>query len=107
MPDESAKAADAAAWFRLSWNDLAAADHALGAGPSLHTDSVFHAQQAAEKAMKGFLTWHDRRFRKTHNLVELGEQCVAIDSGLEPVLREAAPSRNMPGDSAIPVPPRN
>jgi prevent-host-death family protein len=29
---------------------------------------VFHAQQAAEKAMKGYLSWHDQAFRKTHDL---------------------------------------
>jgi HEPN domain-containing protein len=29
---------------------------------------VFHAQRAAEKAMKAFLAWHDVPFRKTHNL---------------------------------------
>ncbi len=40
--------------------------------------------------MKAFLAWHDRPFRKTHNLVELGEQCAAIDPQLEPVLRRAA-----------------
>ncbi len=40
--------------------------------------------------MKAFLTWHDRPFRKTHNLVEIGLQCAAVDPGLEPVLRRAA-----------------
>ncbi len=29
--------------------------------------------------MKAFLAWHDRPFRKTHNLIEIGEQCAAID----------------------------
>lgn len=32
--------------------------------------------------MKAFLTWHDAPFRMTHNLVELGDACVAIDAGL-------------------------
>ena len=41
--------------------------------------------------MKAFLTWHDRVFRKTHDLVELGGQCVARDTTLESVLRAAAP----------------
>ncbi len=40
--------------------------------------------------MKAFLAWHDHPFRKTHNLIELGEACAAIDSGLESVLRRAA-----------------
>jgi HEPN domain-containing protein len=54
-------------------------------------DAAFHCQQAVEKALKAFLTWHDRPFRKTHDLVELGAECVAIDPGLEPHLRGTAP----------------
>jgi HEPN domain-containing protein len=51
---------------------------------------VFHTQQAVEKAMKGFLACHGRVYRKTHNLVEIGEACAAIDPTLEPLLRRAA-----------------
>lgn len=52
---------------------------------------MFHAQQAVEKALKAFLALHDTPFRKTHDLVELGRQCVSIDAGLESQLRAAAP----------------
>ncbi len=52
---------------------------------------AFHAQQAAEKAPKGFLAWHDRPFRKTHNLEELGRECVALDDTLATIVNEAAP----------------
>ena len=58
--------------------------------PPLTADITFHAQQLAEKALKGFLTWHDQPFRKTHNLVEIGEQCVTIDATLEDLARRAA-----------------
>jgi HEPN domain-containing protein len=58
-------------------------------GTPLTDDIVFHAQQAAEKAMKGFLTWHDQAFRKTHDLAEVGRQCSAVDSALEPLLKRA------------------
>ena len=40
--------------------------------------------------MKAFLTWHDRPFRKTHNLVELGGQCAEVGPALEPLLQRAA-----------------
>lgn len=50
---------------------------------------MFHAQQAVEKSMKGFLAWHDTPFRKTHDLAELGRQCATIDGSLEPFLRRA------------------
>lgn len=52
---------------------------------------MFHAQQAAEKAMKAFLAWHDVPFRKTHNLEELGQQCVALDATLQGAADRAAP----------------
>lgn len=54
-------------------------------------DIMFHAQQAAEKAMKAFLTWHDVPFRKTHNLEELGRQCVALDFTLAALVDQAVP----------------
>jgi len=72
-------------------DDLRAAGFELTAQPPLTADIVFHAQQAVEKAIKGFLSWHDRAFRKTHNLVELGEAASAMDRSLEPLLRKAAP----------------
>jgi hypothetical protein len=33
---------------------------------------AFHAQQAAEKALKAFLAFHDEPFRKTHGIEEIG-----------------------------------
>jgi len=54
-------------------------------------DITFHAQQAVEKTLKGFLCWHGRTFRKTHNLIELGQSCAEIDGTLESLLRRAAP----------------
>jgi HEPN domain-containing protein len=44
---------------------------------------MFHCQQAAEKALKAFLTFHDQPFRKTHDLASLGKQCANIDATLE------------------------
>jgi HEPN domain-containing protein len=54
-------------------------------------DIVFHAQQAAEKAMRAFLAWHDMPFRKTHNLEELGRQCVTLDAALGALADQAGP----------------
>ena len=70
---------------------------------------VFHAQQAAEKAMKGYLSWHDQPFRKTHDLAEVGRQCIAIDASFEPLLRRAerlsvyAWAFRYPGDAEDPT----
>ena len=41
--------------------------------PPLPREALYHCQQAAEKALKGFLAFHDHPFRRTHDLRELGE----------------------------------
>ena len=89
MPHDPARVAETKSWFEKAANDLRAADHELTAVPPLTDDMVFHAQQAAEKAMKGYLSWHDQAFRKTHDLAEVGRQCIAIDASLETLLRRA------------------
>lgn len=76
------KIAEVRAWLKRATNDLRAADIGLHADPPLLEDVLFHCQQAVEKAMKGFLTAHDRVFRKTHDLDELGSECVVIEPGL-------------------------
>ncbi len=91
MSLDPALLAEARAWFTKAAEDLRAGEFERHADPPLAFDIVFHAQQAAEKALKGFLTWHRRTFRKTHNLVEIGEACAAIEPELEPLLRQAAP----------------
>ena len=82
--------AETRAWFKKAAHDLRMAELALRDDPPLTDQVVYHAQQAAEKAMKGLLTWHERIFRKTHNLVELGESCAALHPDMEPLLRRTA-----------------
>jgi HEPN domain-containing protein len=49
---------------------------------------LYHCQQAAEKALKGFLVWHDQPFPRTHDLGKLGKQAVELDPTLEPLIDE-------------------
>ena len=91
MRHDPERIAEVRSWFLKAGDDLRAAEFELTAEPPLTADIVFHAQQAVEKAIKGFLSWHDRPFRKTHNLVEIGEAATAVDPALEPALRRAAP----------------
>lgn len=83
--------AETRAWLVKARQDLGAAEHEFGAEPPFLADIVFHAQQMAEKALKGFLTWHGTPFRKTHNLEELGEQCLHIDASLRAIIDQAVP----------------
>jgi len=78
------------AWFRKAAHDLRMAELAVRDEPAMTDQAVYHAQQAVEKAMKGLLTWHEHVFRKTHNLVELGEACAGFAPVLVSLLRRAA-----------------
>ena len=91
MPLDPIRVADTRAWLVKMSKDVRGAEIDLAAEPPLLEDVMFHCQQAVEKALKAFLTWHDYRFRKTHDLVEVGGQCVGIDPTLEPLLKRAAP----------------
>jgi HEPN domain-containing protein len=90
MPPESARAAETREWLAKAELDLKAAEFEFTASPPLTADIVFHCQQLAEKALKALLAWHEVPFRKTHNLIEIGQQCVAVDQSLESLLRRAA-----------------
>ncbi len=109
MPLDPARVEDTKAWLTRAGEDLRGAEVDLAAAPPLLGDAMFHCQQAIEKALKAFLTWHDQPFRKTHDLVEIGGKCVAVDSALDPLLRRSAPLTEYawkfryPGDASAPT----
>lgn len=82
MPHDPALVAETHDWLTKASEDLEAAERLLTGGSPLPSQAAFHAQQAAEKAQKAFLTWHKQIFSKTHDLGVLGAECVAIDSTL-------------------------
>jgi len=83
------KLAEVRSWLKKAAGDLRGADIDLAASPPFIEDTLFHCRQAAEKSMKGFLTAHDRIFRKTHDLDELASACEAVDPTLKEVLNPA------------------
>jgi HEPN domain-containing protein len=91
MADDPARAADTKGWLSKAEEDLRAARQLLEASRPLTAVVVFHCQQAAEKALKAFLVWHDVSFRKTHYLKEVGDACVERDSTLTEVIGRAMP----------------
>jgi HEPN domain-containing protein len=48
--------------------------------------ALFHCQQAAEKSIKAFLTWHQTPFPKTHDLTLLSGFCLELDASLDAVM---------------------
>jgi len=76
-------------WLVKAKRDVLMAERAAHGSPAIPDGAVFHCQQAAEKALKAFLTWNDRTFRKTHQLQELVLRCADIDGEFQ-TLRGAA-----------------
>jgi HEPN domain-containing protein len=83
MPVDPILLRNTAAWLRKAEQDLERVERCLAHEPPDVEDALFHCQQAAEKALKAFLTFHDQPFRKTHDLASLGKQCTNIDATLE------------------------
>jgi HEPN domain-containing protein len=82
---------DVGAWLGKAAADVRAGEVDLAASPPLLEDVLFHCQQAAEKALKAFLAWHDQPFRKTHSLEEIGRQCAQLDPSLDGLVDRVAP----------------
>jgi HEPN domain-containing protein len=83
------------AWLTRQWlirarRDLWAADHDATAVPTLRDSVAYHAQQAAEKALKAFLVWHGHPVRRTHSLPHLVGQCEVIDPNFSSLAVAAA-----------------
>ena len=91
MPPDPARVAETREWLEKAALDLRGARIDLDAHPPLLEDTLFHCQQAVEKTLKAFLAWHDKPFRKTHSLEELGAACEAIDGTLRDVIDPAVP----------------
>ena len=70
-------------WIKKAESDLKTAkDEIQTENPA--TDTIcFHSQQCIEKYLKAFLTHHQKRFGKTHNIAELIELCKEIDEDFE------------------------
>lgn len=66
-------------WLRKAESDLVNAEMCLEAGRALDT-ACFHAQQAAEKFLKAYLTAYEVDFPFVHNLEKLVELCAQRDS---------------------------
>lgn len=66
-------------WLTKSRRDLLSAERlARGAEPYFDT-AIYHCQQSVEKAIKGWLVYHDQSFEKTHDLRLLVTRASEVD----------------------------
>lgn len=73
-------------WLKKAQRDLTAAQKLA---PELPDIAIYHCQQAAEKALKGFLVLHDQDSGDTHNINTLVKLASAFKPELATVLKEA------------------
>ncbi len=76
-------------WFSRADEDLALIAVLLKEKAFFPNPICFHAEQAAEKYLKGFLAHHELHVRKVHDLETLVEDCKKVDQSFEEVLDDA------------------
>lgn len=99
-------------WLTKAAHDLQTA-RIVSASPDGPLDTaIYHCQQAAEKALKGWLTWRSSAVAKTHDLVRLVDDAVVGEPDFER-LRQAAETLTpyasafrYPGVAGEPMPTR-
>jgi HEPN domain-containing protein len=75
---------EALEWLRIAARDIRLAELALADEPALAGEALYHAQQAAEKALKGFLVHSQVPYPLTHDVRKLLQLCAGIDPDLSP-----------------------
>ncbi len=70
-------------WIVKAQHDLLAAQK-LSSDAEIYADiAIYHCQQSAEKAIKGFLILHDRAFPRTHDLRLLVQLALVINPSFQ------------------------
>lgn len=76
-------------WIDKARNDLLWTEGSLN--EKIYYGACFSAQQAVEKALKGFLLSQGKVLRKIHDLGAILEECIKIDSSFETVREDVIP----------------
>jgi HEPN domain-containing protein len=90
MPSNPKVERETRRWLEIVRKDLRRARKDLDSPPPDAESAMFHCQQAVEKAMKAFLVCHNVPFTKTHDLANLGNQCIGLDQSLRPLVLQVA-----------------
>ena len=68
-------------WLIKAQRDLGTARKAASDPDPYFDTAIYHCQQAAEKAIKGFLVFRDQVFEKTHDIGLLLNLAICYDEG--------------------------
>jgi HEPN domain-containing protein len=90
-------------WLLKAEEDLNAAKSLSDYGITFLSTVCFHSQQAAEKYLKAFLTYHQVEFPKTHDIDELLDLAASANKKLSESLRDVIILTNYGVDTRYPV----
>lgn len=68
-------------WLVFASDDLKIIGDVIKAG--VYRLACFHAQQSAEKSLKGFIVFNKGMLKKTHSLIELLNEAVRLDKNCD------------------------
>jgi HEPN domain-containing protein len=77
-------------WLVKAKIDVLVCEQLLPRGSEFHEAVAFHAQHAAEKALKAYLVWRQVEFPKTHDIERLLELTASVDTQLAEATSDAA-----------------
>lgn len=86
-------------WLLKAYGDLHTAIQ-IGGLPDGHLDAgIYHCQQAAEKALKGYLVFREIPFEKIHDLEKIIQQAIPVEPGFQTFTLLAATHHEKQQDS--------
>ena len=74
-------------WLLKAERDIDSAELLLNG--KLYDTAIYHTQQCAEKALKGFLAFKRQPIQKTHDLVVLVKMCEKLDADFDDISSQA------------------
>jgi HEPN domain-containing protein len=77
-------------WLHKSQEDLAVAQLLINQEREYLSIAVYHCQQSLEKGLKGYLTYQDVPFQKTHDLTILNRSCMEFDARFRTLIDASA-----------------
>jgi len=94
-------------WIMRADDDLRLAELIMSDSEPVYWAAAFHAQQCAEKALKGLLTFHDVRAGKTHDIGNLLKLSASVLGDFEQFKDRAGVLTTYAVDSRYPLPHRD
>ena len=76
-------------WLAIADLDLLSAQRLMDGDPTLTGNATYHAQQAAEKALKAYIVARGRALPRTHALIVLLSECEEEDESFSSLRSQA------------------